>query len=94
MLVFNVITADNVEKDKLYKIDEVNSKLFDIEHSGNRRRVLRLNDINITIISNMSRKNIVVKLGAIQSKWVGHFIYPKEIREFNGNKFIVWDVKE
>ena len=91
--VYNIVTADNVEN-KLYRIDEVNNSLIKLEFFGNRRRVLRLDGDYITVISNMSRKNIVAKLGAIQSKWIGHYVYPKEIREMNGHKFIVWDVGE
>lgn len=91
-VALNVITADSVEN-KSYRIDEINSNLLKLEFSGNRRRVLRLDDDCVTVVSNMSRKNIVAKLGAIQSKWIGQYIYPKEIKEMNGHKFIVWDVK-
>ncbi len=91
--VFSVITADNVEN-RPYRIDEVNSKLIKLEFSGNRRRVLRLDDNYIAVINNSSRKNIVAKLGAIQSKWVGHYICPVEVKEMNGHKFIVWGVDE
>lgn len=89
--VFNVITADNVEN-RAYKIDEVNSNLIKLEFSGNRRRVLRLDGDCVAVINNTSRKNIVIKLGAIQSKWIGHYIYPKEVKELNGHKFIIWDL--
>lgn len=90
---YNIITADNVEKRK-YRIDEVNSNLIKLEFSGNRRRVLRLDGDCIAVINNTSRKNIVAKLGAIQSKWIGHYIYPKEVKELNGHKFIIWEVSE
>lgn len=90
--ILNVITAENV-KNKEYRIDEVNDSLLKLEYPGNRRRIFRLDNDNVTVINNTSRKNIVIKLGAIQSKWIGHYIYPKEIRELNSHKFIIWDVR-
>ncbi len=90
--VLTVITAENVEKID-YTINEISSELLNIEFSGNRRRIFRLNDNCVAVINNTSRINIVKKLGAIQSKWIGHEIYPKEIKEMSGHKYIVWDVR-
>lgn len=90
--VLNIITAENVEN-KEYRIDEINNALLKLEYPGNRRRIFRLDEDNVTVINNTSRRNIVAKLGAIQSKWIGKYIYPSRIVDLKGYKFIVWDVK-
>lgn len=91
-IVLKVITAENVEQ-KDYIIDEINENLIKLEYPGNRRRVFRLNGDCVAVINNSSRRNIVFALGIIQSKWIGHSIYPKEIKEMSGHKFIVWGVR-